>query len=264
MEYKRTAMMSPGPPRAPRPMYLFQDEPGFAIPQYGQSGSSELISFRQFGHSIGSGIVDPVGTITAGGGGKTALVYAFIAKHFGGVVGHEIERPAGTITTKDHNSLVTSYLVKLRGTCKAGQPVDKPLHTVTSGGTHIGEVRVFLIKYYGQGCGQMLTDPAATVTTKDHIGLVTVHGEPYVITDIGMRMLSPRELFRAQGFSDEYKIDIEIAGKPITKTDQVRCCGNSVCPPMARALVEANYETEQFKMPVKKAYQTIGRNEIVA
>ncbi len=119
--------------------------------------------------------------------------------------------------------------------------------TVTAGGNHIGEVRAFLIKYYGQGCGQTLNEPAATATTKDRFGLVQVmiHGEPYIITDIGMRMLSPRELFRAQGFDDSYIIDVEANGRRITKTDQVRCCGNSVCPPVVKALVESNYAEKQ-------------------
>ena len=197
---------------------------------------------RQFGQGIGSAVEAPIGAVTAGGMGKSALVSAFMAKHYGGVIGHDLRKPPGTITTIDHHSLVTSNLLKLRGTSKAGQPVTEPLHTITSGGTHLGEVRAFLLKYYGKSIGQSVSDPAATVTTKARLGLVTVmvQGEPYVIVDIGMRMLSPRELFRAQGFDDSYEIDVKIGGKSITKTDQVRCCGNSVCPPIARALAEAN------------------------
>jgi len=197
---------------------------------------------RQFGKSIGSPYSDPVGTITAGGGGKTALVSVFLAKHYSGVVGHEIERPAGTITTKDHHSLVTSHLLKLRGTCRAGQSMDEPIPTLTAGGTHVAEVRAFLIKYYGTKQAPELDQPLHTITTKDRFGVVTINisGKPYIITDIGMRMLSPRELFRAQGFPDSYQIDIENNGKKITKSDQVRLCGNSVCPPIAAAIVGAN------------------------
>jgi DNA (cytosine-5)-methyltransferase 1 len=197
---------------------------------------------RQFGCGVGTGMGGPIGTVTAGGMGKTALVSAFLAKHFTGVVGHKIDKPAGTITTRDHHSLVTSHLIKMRGTCKHGQAVTDPAPTITSGGTHVGEVRAFLMKYYSHGVGQALTDPLATAPTKDRFGLITVmvKGEPYIITDIGMRMLSPRELFRAQGFPDSYRIDIDVDGKHITKTAQVRCCGNSVCPPIAEALVTAN------------------------
>ena len=211
---------------------------------------------RQFGKSVGSGISEPVGTVMSNGLGKSALVTAFMAQHNGGFYdgsGRSMKSPISSITqTGSQQQVVTSHLMKYRGTCKDGQRADEPLPTVTAGGNHIAEVRSFLMKYYGTATGQSLNDPAATVTTRDRFGLITVmlKGEPYIITDIGMRMLSPRELFRAQGFDDSYKIDIEIKGaryknKPnlisrTTKTDQVRLCGNSVCPPNAAALVKAN------------------------
>ena len=119
-----------------------------------------------------------------------------------------------------------------------GTPLDVP--TVTAGGLHVGEVRAFLLKYYGSGQDAQLGEPLHTVTTRDRFGLVTVRGEEYRIVDIGMRMLSPRELFRAQGFPADYIIDRDGAGRPISKTDQVARCGNSVCPPMAEVLVKAN------------------------
>jgi DNA (cytosine-5)-methyltransferase 1 len=75
---------------------------------------------------------------------------------------------------------------------------------------------------------------------------VTVDGHEYVIADIGMRMLQPRELYRAQGFPDDYRIDVEFNGKPLTKTAQVRMCGNSVCPPLAAAIVAANVGRATF------------------
>lgn len=198
---------------------------------------------RQFGQGVGQGGAEPVGTITAGGMGKTALVAAFMAQHNTGVVGHGAAEPVSTITHRGtQQNLVASSLVKLRGTCKDGQAVTQPMPTITASGTHVGEVRAFLTQYYGRSIGQRANDPAATVTTKERLGLVTVlvKGEPYIIVDIGMRMLQPRELFRAQGFDDSYQIDVDIDGKPITKTAQVRCCGNSVCPPVAEALVKAN------------------------
>lgn len=197
---------------------------------------------RQFGQSVGNGANEPVGTITAGFGGKTALVTAFMAQHNGGVVGHEITEPVSTLTHRcTQQQLVSSSLVKFKGTSKAGQLVDDPLHTIQTG-QHYGEVRAFLVKYFGTAIGQDLGDPTHTLTSKDRMGLVTVmiQGEPYVIADIGMRMLTPRELFRAQGFDDSYQIDIEVDGRRISKSDQVRLCGNSVCPPIAAALVRAN------------------------
>ncbi len=108
-----------------------------------------------------------------------------------------------------------------------------------------GLVYSFLQKYYGEG-GQWSTpaDPMHTIPTKDRMGLVTVtiEGQPYVIADIGMRMLQPRELYRAQGFPDTYIIgDDPAQGLSLTKKDMVRMCGNSVCPPIAAALIRANY-----------------------
>jgi DNA (cytosine-5)-methyltransferase 1 len=174
-------------------------------------------------------------------GGHFALVSAFLAKHYGGVVGSELPKPIGTVTSVDHHSLVASSLVKLRGTSKDGQPVTEPLHTISAQGQHHAEVRAFLIKYYGTDQDPQLREPLHTVTTKHRFGLVMVAGEPYAIVDIGMRMLSPRELFRAQGFPESYQIDRGGDGRVLTKTAQVRMCGNSVCPPMAEAYVRANY-----------------------
>lgn len=188
----------------------------------------------------------PLGTVVAGGG-KHALVAAFLAKHYGGNYtgpGSDLASPAPTVTTVDHNALVTSHLVKLRNNC-IGQDVREPIHTLTTAG-HMGEVRAFLLKYYETGVGQPLTDPLHTVTTKHRMGLVMVKGEPYQIVDIGMRMLEPHELFAAQGFPADYIHDRTASGKKLSKAAQVRMCGNSVCPPVAAALVRANLSTQQL------------------
>ena len=184
---------------------------------------------------------EPLRTICAQvKGGHFALVSAFLAKHYTGVVGAELTTPLPTVTTVDHNALVTSHLVKLRGTCQHGQPVTEPMPTVTAGGLHIGEVRAFLLKYYGTDSTIPCSEPLHTVTTRDRFGLVTVRGEDYQIVDIGMRMLEPHELFAAQGFPADYVIDNDATGKKFTKTAQVARCGNAVCPPLAAALVRAN------------------------
>jgi hypothetical protein len=128
--------------------------------------------------------------------------------------------PLSTISTKGpHQALVTSNLVKLRGTCADGQPVDEPLHTVSAGGSHFAEVRAFLLKYYGADQDPRLEEPLHTVTSKDRFGLVivTVEGEEYAIVDIGMRMLTKREQFNAQGFPPDYIIDRDSEGRPITE-----------------------------------------------
>ncbi|WP_081054965.1 DNA cytosine methyltransferase [Burkholderia diffusa] len=191
------------------------------------------------------GLDKPLGTVVAGAA-KHAAVTAFLAKHYGGVTGTRVDVPAGTVTTTDHHAVVTSNLVKLRGTSRDGQPTDEPLHTISAGGTHHAEVRAFLIKYYGEG-GQWqdAREPMHTIPTRDRIGLVTIHGEDYAIVDIGMRMLTPRELARAQGFPDSYVLDPVVNGKPLSKSAQVRMIGNSVCPDVATALIRANFAHEQ-------------------
>ncbi|HFR4112468.1 TPA: DNA cytosine methyltransferase [Yersinia enterocolitica] len=198
---------------------------------------------REFGNSVGHAVDEPSGTITAGGGGKSRLVSAFLAKHFGGNYtgpGADLDQPAHTVTTVDHHALVTSNLIKMRGT-NTGQKVTEPLQTVTAGGNHFGEVRAFLLKYYGnEKEGVSLNDPLHTVTTNDRFGLVTVEGIDYKIVDIGMRMLQPHELYAAQGFPSWYIIDRDYTGTKYAKDKQVARCGNAVPPPFAEALVRAN------------------------
>jgi DNA (cytosine-5)-methyltransferase 1 len=191
---------------------------------------------RQFGKSDSSDISQPLPTIVAGGGGKTALVAAFVAKHFGGQVGAEAAKPLPTTTTRGtQNQLVTANLIHMNHGEKQWSSVEDPLRTVTSN-NHAALVYAFLVKFFGTSNSANLHEPMPTATTKDRFGFVTVEidNETYVITDIGMRMLTPRELARAQGFPETYVL----TG---TKTSQVARIGNSVCPAIAKAIVEANY-----------------------
>ena len=191
---------------------------------------------------------EPMATVTPTRNGAS-LVSAFLNRigQNGGNGGYvnSVPSPLTTVTTKAEHCLTAAHLTKLRGTCRDGQPLDEPAPTITAGGTHQGLVAALMAPYYGSGSGQTgrdLREPSPTVTTKDRLQLVTVNldGEPYVIVDIGMRMLSPRELYRAQGFPDTYLIDPVVNGRPLPKSAQVRMCGNSVCPPVAEALVRAN------------------------
>lgn len=189
----------------------------------------------------GRKLSEPIATQTTEN--RFSLVAAFLAKHYGGNYtgpGSDIQQPVPTITTVDHNALVTSNLIKLRGTSNAA-PVTSPVPTITAGGLHIGEVRAFLLKYYGTNIGTSLKEPVQTITTKHRFGLVTVAGEDYQIVDIGMRMLEPHELFAAQGFPEDYCIAQRMDGSPRPKYQQVARCGNSVSPYVMKALVEANY-----------------------
>ncbi len=182
----------------------------------------------------------PLGTVV-GGGQKHALCAAFLAKHYGGneTPGTPMGRPIDTITTQDHHALVTSHLM-VNNTGHAGAAASAPVPTLTTG-NHVAEVRALLIKFYGTDQDPRIDEPLHTITTKDRFGLVVVKGEVYAIADIGMRMLEPRELYRAQGFPESYLIDRRADGTPLPKHAQVRMCGNSVSPVAAQALVAANY-----------------------
>lgn len=205
----------------------------------------------------------PLGTIVAGGR-KHALVTAFLAQHNtmpnGGVhPGRDARGPMSTVTgTGSQQGLVTAHLAHLRGNCD-GRSVEEPLRTISAGGEHhavvectlspddeAGALRVaaFLMRYHSTG-GQWSDprDPLTTLTTRDRLALVTVwiKGYPYVITDIGLRMLQPHELYRAQGFPADYEIKIGHDGRVFSKSAQVRMVGNSVSPPPAEAFIRANW-----------------------
>lgn len=191
----------------------------------------------------------PTHTVTAGGAHQH-LVAAFLAQHNvdgrtgEGNAGRPASEPVSTVMhSGSHQGVVAANLLRQFGT-STGSSVEEPVGTVMPDG--MGKTQLsaaFLSKYYGTGEGQVPQDPVHTVTTKDREAVVTVtiDGVTYVITDIGMRMLTPRELFRAQGFPESYIIDRKPDGSPISKTEQVSKCGNSVCPPIAAALVKANY-----------------------
>lgn len=182
-------------------------ELALVAPTLVQTGYGERVGQAPRALDLGA----PLGTVVAGGA-KHALVQAFLAKHYGGHEGSgaRVDAPFATITTRDHHALVLAFLTRFYAT---GQRTQLPLGTVTSAGWKFG--------------------------------VVTVHGAEYRIADIGMRMLAPRELFRAQGFRSDYLIEAAFDGKPLSKESQIRMCGNSVCPPLAAAIVSANLGREE-------------------
>lgn len=192
------------------------------------------------GQVRGQAIEEPI--MTVDGSNRYGLVTSFLHKYYGGGytgAGDCMENPLPTVTALDHNSVVTANLIQMNNHCD-GRDMRDPIPTITAGDGHFGEVRAFLIKYYGDGTGQDVEKPLDTVTTKDRFGLVTIEGIDYQIVDIGLRMLEPRELYGCQGFPDDYIIDHDYTGKKYGRTEQVKRCGNSVPPPFARALVESN------------------------
>lgn len=227
------------------------DEPSATITA-GGGGKSQLVSTTLIQMGYGErpgqeprvpGLHKPLGTVVAGGG-KFGLVAANLVKHFGGNyqgAGLGLDEPAHTVTTADHHGLVTSHLVMLRGTCRDGRVVDAPAPGLTAGGLHVGNVETRLATegYDEQRAAQALAFLREYCGT-DSDGLVTVDGVVYRIVDVGMRMLQPAELYRAQGFPKWYIIDQDYRGVKYAKDKQVARCGNAVPPPFAEALVRAN------------------------
>ncbi|MBC6536197.1 DNA cytosine methyltransferase, partial [Citrobacter amalonaticus] len=224
----------------PRPL----DKPAHTILKQSRACLVAPVIARQFGASIGHRADEPSATITAGGGGKSQLVSAFLAKHYGGNYtgpGVGLDEPVHSVTTVDHHAVVASHLVKLRGTCRDGQPTSEPMPTVTAGGLHIGEVKTTLaVEDYDEQRAQQALAFLREYCGEECTGMVNIDGITYRIVDIGMRMLQPHELYRAQGFPDWYIIDQDYRGKRYAKDKQVARCGNAVPPPFAEALVRAN------------------------
>ncbi|HET6805642.1 MAG TPA: DNA cytosine methyltransferase [Frateuria sp.] len=234
--------------------------------------AAHLVKFR--GQSDGADVQAPLPTITSGAGAARpagaahamGILTAFLEQaHGGGENGNPARargahEPVSTIsTTGSQQRLVTAHMAKLRGTSSAAA-VGDPLATISAGGEHhavvectlspeheAGALRVaaFLMRYHSTG-GQHaeLGEPITTVTTKDRLALVTVslHGTPYVIVDIGLRMLRPHELYRAQGFPLGYIIDRTADGTPLSISASVRMVGNSVSPPPLAAIARANLD----------------------
>lgn len=188
----------------------------------------------------GQSIEEPI--MTVDGSNRYGLVTSFLHKYYDGGytgAGDTVENPLPTVTSWDHNSLCAVNLIQMNNHCD-GRDVKEPIPTITAGDGHFGEVRAFLIKYYGSGTGQDVKEPLDTVTSRDRFGLVTINGTDYQIVDIGLRMLEPKELYGCQGFPDDYIIDHDYTGKKYPRSEQVRRCGNAVCPPIPAALVKAN------------------------
>ncbi|WP_256643713.1 DNA cytosine methyltransferase [Stenotrophomonas sp. 9(2022)] len=216
----------------------------------------------------------PLGTVVAGGA-KHAVSAASLVTLRRNMVGADARTPLTTVAAQaEHHAISSAFMVQAaHGEGKPGgvqrwgngsKDARAPVGTVTASGNgghalaeaelaqlspdqEAGALRVaaFLVKYYGTGANvPSLLDPVDTVTTRDRLALVTVHiqGVPHVIVDIGLRMLKPHELYRAQGFPTGYIIDRTANGTPLSTSAAVRMVGNSVSPPPLRALAEANLD----------------------
>lgn len=199
--------------------FVLESAEPFIVPIANYGGTGDVV------HSIN----EPLRTITAWPrGGAYAVCAAYMAQMNGGyneTPGRDLHEPISTIAARgSQQQLVECQL---------------------SADDEAGALRVaaFLVSYYGKGDARDLRAPMDTLTTRDRLALVTVHikGEPFVITDITLRMLKPRELYRAQGFPDSYIIDRGHDGRRFTVTAQTRMVGNSVSPMPMAAIVRANH-----------------------
>lgn len=178
---------------------------------------------------------------------RYGLTAAYIVKYYSGENhGSAVNSPLHTVTTKDRNALIESHLCVLRNNQDC-TPMNAPMPTLCTSGGHIAEIRTTIAKYdsteqFGNWAEirLMLNEYCGYTMTDDEILLLEINGEQYYISDIGMRMLTPRELYRAQGFPDDYIIDFDVNGKAYSRSAQVARCGNAVPPPFAEALVRAN------------------------
>lgn len=220
------------------------DAPLLTVDASNRYGLSAVCLEKYYGTATGQGAEEPLHTITAKD--REGVVAASLSKFYGGVVGTEMSQPLPTVTSIDHNAVQMAHMAKFYGT-EFGEPMSRPLSTVTASGAHHGvvtttvarakpgadlqhwpEIRDLLNTYCGYRLGQ------------EDVILFEIGGALYFMADIGLRMLTPRELYRANGFPDDYIIDHDYTGKKYKKGAQVARCGNAVPPPFATALVRAN------------------------
>lgn len=200
---------------------------------------------EQSEHVRGQAVTDPIMTIDASN--RYGIAAATLTKYYNTCQhGQDVNEPLHTIMAKDREGVTLASLVKMKGT-NLGGPATEPVQTITAGGGHHGvvttevaeatpgadlrnwpKIRAALNEY----CGYKLED--------NEVILFLIGGAWYFMADIGLRMLTPRELYRANGFPDDYKIERDYQGNVYGKTKQVARCGNAVPPPFATALVRAN------------------------
>lgn len=205
--------------------------------------SAQLVEYYGNGNALD--VQNPMHTVTSHD--REAVISAHIQKFFGGVVGEEAKEPLPTVTTIDHNALCTAHVVKFKRD-ELGTTPEEPVPTLTASGC-FAVCKVHLCKIRPEDNGnlqhwpeirELLNHHCGYELTDDDLLLLEIGGALYYIADIGLRMLTPRELYNAMGFPPDYKIDVDYMGNPYPKNEQVARCGNAVCPPLATAVARAN------------------------
>ena len=228
------------------------DEPMGTVRTGGGGGqlfiASNLIQYHteQTENVRGQGMGEPINTVDASN--RYALTAANLVEYYGNAQdGLDLAEPLRTVTSHDREALTASHLVKFKGT-NLGQTPEEPLQTVTTSAGEFAECRMVLVKADGRNLGHwpeiraLLNRYCGYTLADDDVLLLRLNGTDYYISDIGLRMLTPRELYNAMGFPPDYVIDRDYLGNKYGRTKQVARCGNAVCPPMAEAVIRANYE----------------------
>lgn len=200
---------------------------------------------EQFEYVRGQALESPL--MTVDGSNRHGLTAAYMAKYYGNDThGQDIADPLHTVTAKDREGLVMAHIAEFKGQDK-GQSLRNPLRTITTSAGEFGIVKSRIEKYtpgkplgYWPQVRELLNTHCGYSIADDEVILFCIGGAWFYISDIGLRMLAPKELYAAQGFPPDYVIDRDYTGKPYSKTQQVARCGNAVCPPMAEAVAKAN------------------------
>ena len=241
----------------------------------------EPFTFSNTGGSVGADAGDPVHTVRTGGGGQIlsaanliqyhteqtenvrasgmdvpintvdasnryGLTCANLVGYYGNGVPLDLSEPMHTVTAHDREALRAAHIVEFKGQ-DIGQSVASPLRTITASAGEFAQCREWLAKANGGNLGhwpeirELLNRHCGYRLKEDEVILLMIRGIAYYIADITLRMLTPRELYNAMGFPPDYIIDRDYMGNDYGKTKQVARCGNAVCPPLAEAMVRANF-----------------------
>lgn len=193
----------------------------------------------------GQGVTEPIMTIDASN--RYGLAAASLVKYYGNDQhGQKISDPLHTVTAKDKEGLTIAHMVKMKGT-NLGGSISEPVQTITAGGGHFGVVTTTAVKAESDAdlkhwpeIRELLNTYCGYNLGSEDVILFQIDGTLYFMADIGLRMLTPRELYSANGFPPDYIIDRDYKGNSYGKSKQVARCGNAVPPPFAAALVRAN------------------------
>lgn len=233
-------------PREPHKTITAKHTGGIVAPSLIQYHTEQTENVRA------SGLGVPINTVDASN--RYGLACANLVEYYTGGRPLDVTDPMHTVTSHDREAVVAAHVVKFKGDNLGSNPAE-PMQTVTAsagrnracGGGTFALCKVWLCKTGNSGLHRwpevraLLNRYCGYTLAEDELLLLEIGGAFYYIADIGLRMLSPRELYNAMGFPPDYIIDRDYTDKPYPKNEQVARCGNAVCPPLAAAVARANF-----------------------